>query len=373
MHMSDALLSPSVGGAMYVLSAAAVGWSIHKMKKNDEINNISNDFNSGFSEKQLPLMAVSGAFVFAAQMINFTIPGTGSSGHIGGGILLAGMLGGYPALLTIAAVLTIQCLFFADGGLLALGANIFNMGVIPCIIVYPFIFKPLMKWAADNVNNKPVTAADAGSTGRHTLSVSRMTAAAVISSAVGLQLGSLGVVLETYASGVTEFPLGTFLLMMQPIHLAIGIIEGIITAGIFTYVNNSRPEILRSALGENISKNGEKHSIRKTICVLAVLTIFVGGGLSLFASNLPDGLEWSIEKTAGSAKLESSGSVHDAAQSIQDKTSILPDYDFKSENDSHGNINGTSSSGIIGAAMTCALAAAAGGIIVLIKRRNRRK
>ena len=65
-------------------------------------------------------MAVSGAFVFATQMINFTIPGTGSSGHIGGGILLAMLLGEFPALLTIASVLVIQCLIFADGGLLAL-------------------------------------------------------------------------------------------------------------------------------------------------------------------------------------------------------------------------------------------------------------
>ncbi len=72
-------------------------------------------------------------------MINFTIPGTGSSGHIGGGILLAMLLGEFPALLTIASVLVIQCLIFADGGLLALGANIFNMGVIPCLIVFPII------------------------------------------------------------------------------------------------------------------------------------------------------------------------------------------------------------------------------------------
>ena len=123
MHMADALLSPAVGGMMYVGAAAGAGWALHQMKKET------------LSEKALPLMAVSGAFVFAAQMINFTIPGTGSSGHIGGGILLAAMLGGCPAMLTMAVVLAIQCLFFADGGLLALGANIFNMGVIPCLIV----------------------------------------------------------------------------------------------------------------------------------------------------------------------------------------------------------------------------------------------
>ena len=123
MHMADALLSPAVGGAMIAVSACSIGYAIKKVESSD------------VGEKKLPLMAVSGAFVFAAQMINFTIPATGSSGHIGGGMLLAGILGGFPALLTIAAVLIIQCLFFADGGLLALGANIFNMGVIPCLII----------------------------------------------------------------------------------------------------------------------------------------------------------------------------------------------------------------------------------------------
>ena len=131
MHMADALISPAVGGAAWVVSAAAVAYSTAKIKNE-------------LGDKKVPLMAVAGAFVFAAQMINFTIPATGSSGHIGGGILLAGLLGAFPALLTIAAVLVIQCLFFADGGLLALGCNILNMGVIPCLVVYPLIFKPIL-------------------------------------------------------------------------------------------------------------------------------------------------------------------------------------------------------------------------------------
>ena len=122
MHMADALLSPAVGVAMYAASTGAIARSASKIKQE-------------IIEKKIPIMAVAGSFVFAAQMINFTIPVTGSSGHIGGGILLAAMLGGYPALLTIAAVVSIQALFFADGGLLALGANIFNMGVIPCFII----------------------------------------------------------------------------------------------------------------------------------------------------------------------------------------------------------------------------------------------
>ena len=133
MHMADALLSPAVGTTMCAVSAAAIAYSAAKIRK-DEL-----------CEKKVPITGVMGAFVFAAQMINFTIPMTGSSGHIGGGILLAAMLGSFPALLAISTVLIIQCLFFADGGLLALGCNIFNMGVIPCLVVYPLIYRPLVR------------------------------------------------------------------------------------------------------------------------------------------------------------------------------------------------------------------------------------
>lgn len=355
MHMSDALVSPAVGGIMYAASSVAIGWSVYKMKKDDTAD--------GFDVSKLPLMAVAGAFVFAAQMINFTIPGTGSSGHIGGGVMLAGMLGGYPALLTIAAVLIIQCLFFADGGLLALGANIFNMGVIPCFVVYPLVFRPLMKWAARDCF------------GQH-LSCRRMTAATIIAAVIGLQLGAFCVVFETTSSSITALPFSTFLLLMQPIHLAIGIIEGIISAGVFAYVNNSRPEILLSAIGINKIEDGSIRSnhisIKKTVCVIAVLAILTGSGLSLFASSHPDGLEWSIEKITGSTELESNDSIHNTAQSVQDKTSILPDYDFDDASDD-ARVNGTSISGIVGSAMTCILAGAAGGVIILLKHCRKHK
>src|SRR5512144_242562 len=122
--MADALLSPPVGGAMWAASASTIAWSSAKVR-------------SGLNDRKVPLMGVLGAFIFAAQMINFTIPTTGSSGHLGGGLLLAVLLGPHAALLTMASVLTVQALFFADGGLLALGCNIFNLGVLPCCLAYP--------------------------------------------------------------------------------------------------------------------------------------------------------------------------------------------------------------------------------------------
>ena len=110
MHMADALLAPGVAGIMYACSTAAAGHSIQKLDKDKE-------------DQLVPVMGVMGAFVFAAQMINFTIPGTGSSGHLCGGMLLTAVVGPYAAFLTMIGVLLIQCLLFADGGLMALGAK----------------------------------------------------------------------------------------------------------------------------------------------------------------------------------------------------------------------------------------------------------
>ena len=114
MHMADALVSATVAGTMYALSAGAAAYSVKKIR-------LEND------DKKIPVMGVMGAFIFAAQMINFTIPGTGSSGHLCGGMLLTALLGPYAAFLTLISVLLIQCLFFADGGLLAFGCNVWNM------------------------------------------------------------------------------------------------------------------------------------------------------------------------------------------------------------------------------------------------------
>ena len=114
MHMADALVSTAVAGTMYACSAVAAGYSLKKVRAAD-LNH------------KVPLMGVMGAFVFAAQMINFSIPGTGSSGHLTGGMMLSALLGPEAGFLTMTAVLVIQCLLFADGGLMALGCNMWNI------------------------------------------------------------------------------------------------------------------------------------------------------------------------------------------------------------------------------------------------------
>src|SRR3989339_1834028 len=130
MHMADALLSPAVGMTLWAGTAAVGGYASKKVKER-------------IDDRTIPLMGVIGAFIFAAQMINLTIPGTGSSGHLGGGMILAVLLGPHAAFLVMASVLTVQALFFADGGLLALGCNIWNLGVYPCFVAWPLIYKPL--------------------------------------------------------------------------------------------------------------------------------------------------------------------------------------------------------------------------------------
>ncbi|MDR3242571.1 MAG: energy-coupling factor ABC transporter permease [Clostridiales Family XIII bacterium] len=329
MHMADALLSPAVGAAMYAVSAAAAAYSVAKIKEDD------------LCEKKIPVMAVSGALVFAGQMINFTIPATGSSGHIGGGILLAGLLGAFPAFIALMTTLIIQCLFFADGGLLALGCNIFNMAVIPCLLVYPLLFKPIVAKG---------------------LTYRRISAAAVISAVLGLQLGAFSVVLETQLSGITALPFSTFVLLMQPIHLAIGVVEGIVTAAILCFVYNMRPEILESANAGTRIADGV--SMKKILTVLACVAFITGGLLSLFASAYPDGLEWAVEKTAGAAKAEVKGKLSESAASIQEALAFMPDYGYKSGTEGEG----TTVAGVVGGAVTFALAGAAGCVISAIKK-----
>jgi len=331
MHMADALLSPAVGITMCAASTAAIAYSTSKIKKDD------------LGEKKIPIMGVMGAFVFAAQMINFTIPAVGSSGHIGGGILLAATLGGGPALLAIATVLIIQCLFFADGGLLALGCNIFNMGVIPCLVVYPLLFKPLVK---------------------NGLTFGRITLASMVTVIIGLQLGAFGVVLETQLSGITALPFETFAAWMLPIHLAIGIAEGIITAGVLCFVYKMRPEIMDNALDHTPIKRDIP--MKNILICMIVLTLIVGGGLSLFASSYPDGLEWAIEQTTGAPELETTDPVMENAAAVQEATAFMPDYDF---GDAQGT--GTSVAGILGGMITFALAGASALVIYTVKKRRK--
>ncbi len=344
MHMADALLSPAVGASMWTVTAGLTVYCARKVKKDAD-------------ERKAPLMGVLGAFIFAAQMINFSIPATGSSGHLGGGMILSILLGPYAAFLTIASVLTVQALFFADGGLLALGCNIFNLGFFPCFIAYPFIYKAL-------TGSSPTR--------------NRIVAAAILASAAGLLMGASGVILETVLSGISELPLGAFALLMLPIHLAIGLVEGLVTSAVVLFVWKARPEVLTLSAA---SRPLAGLSLRKLLAGFAAAAVLTGGILSWFASQNPDGLEWSMFHTSGHEELAApADGLHRALAAFQEKLAFLPDYDFKKpeavpaapapETAPSGPVvqPGTSVAGLVGAALTLALAGLAGLALGLRRR-----
>lgn len=273
MHMADALVSPLVGAAFWAVSGTLIGYSAKKIaEENDPV--------------KTPLMGVLGAFVFAAHMVNFSIPGTGSSGHIGGGLLLSILLGPYRAFIALASVLIIQCLFFADGGLLALGCNMFNLAFFPAFIAYPFIYRIISG---------------------NTVSPGRIATGSIIAAVAGLLMGSLSVIIQTVLSGITELPFGTFLIFMLPIHAAIGVVEGLATWGVLSFVMKTDPGLL-------IMQQASPRP--RFIVALFTMALLVGGGVgSWVRSSSPDGLEWSLAKVRGDKTSLSVASV-DAGSSV---------------------------------------------------------
>lgn len=330
MHMADALVAPAVAGTLYACSTAAAVYSIKKLHLDTDT-------------KKIPVMGVMGAFVFAAQMINFSIPGTGASGHLCGALLLSALLGPYAGFLTMISVLLIQCLLFADGGLLALGCNVWNMAFYGCFIGSLFIWKPIM---------------------RNGMSKAKIITASMIGCVLTLQLGAFSVTLETFVSGITELPIMAFVSVMQPIHLAIGLVEGLITAAILVFIYETRPELLFCS--QEAEREQGRISFKKIIMIFAAVAVLTGGLLSLAASSHPDGLEWSIKRLTGATELKAADGIHQAADSVQEFTSLLPDYGFKAS----ASAAGTIFSGIVG---TLAVIAICVGACYLFKFFRKKK
>jgi cobalt/nickel transport system permease protein len=322
MHMSDALLSPAVGGALWAATAAVGARAAAVLRRSAD-------------ERQVPLMGVLGAFVFAAQMVNFAIPGTGSSGHVAGGILLAALLGPHAAFLVMASVLTIQALFFADGGLLALGCNVFNMGFLPAFVVHPLLFRPLVGAGA----------------GR-----GRVLRASVLASVVALAAGALAVVVETAASGISSLPLGPFLALMIPIHVAIGVVEGLVTGLALLALWRVRPELAAAGAA--------RRGLGPALVGLGAAAALTAGVLSWFASAHPDGLEWAVAR-AGVALPAPATAVHQGAARLQERTAILPDYTVPGQATGRA---GTSLAGLVGAGLTLLAGLGAGHAIRRLRR-----
>ncbi|MBP3681938.1 MAG: energy-coupling factor ABC transporter permease [Rikenellaceae bacterium] len=317
MHLSDTLISPAVAVATSIVAAALVVVATRKIGRE----------NSRATTHLVPLMGVMGALVFAAQMLNFAIPATGSSGHIVGGVLLAAVLGEWAGFLTLTSVIIVQCLLFADGGLMTLGCNVLNMAALSCLVAYPLIFKPLI-----HNHNSP----------------SRWAAASIATSITALAMGALAVTIETELSGITALPYGRFLSFMLPIHLLIGVGEGLATAAVIASLRRYRPDLLFD------STEPTARPRTQFIAITVVAALLVASVAGTVASSRPDGLEWSIERTTAGVEIaESQSPLHHRAARIQRTTALLPDYE-------------ASMAGLVGVGATLAVGY---GLSLLIRRR----
>lgn len=205
MHIPDGFLDTKTWASFWVISFGFISISVKKVKEE-------------LKEKSIPLMGILGAFIFAAQMLNFPVL-NGTSGHFVGGVLAGIVLGPYAGLLVMSVVLIIQSLLFADGGVLALGANIFNMGVIGTFLGF-YIYKFL--------NNR--------------LFKGKIFVNSFIASWLAIVLSSISCAIQLSISNTVPLYLG--LPSMAGIHALIGIGEGLITSLVLSFIYKTRKDLI---------------------------------------------------------------------------------------------------------------------------------
>jgi cobalt/nickel transport system permease protein len=306
MHIPDGFVSVPVAGATGLASVAALLIACGRSQ-------------DAFGIRRAPVLGLTTAFIFAAQMVNFPVAG-GTSGHLLGGTLAAVILGSpWAGALCIATVLIIQAVLFADGGITALGANILNMAVIGVWV----------GWGLTQTLQRLF----GGSKGRLPL-------AAGIAAGVSVVVAAIACAIQLALSGTAQ-P-GIVLGAMTGTHILIGIGEGLITGSVLVYLARQRPDLLP----------GEQHEFRGWL-VPVVSIVLVAGVASLFASAWPDGLERVAENLG----------FIDLAEKVRVVVPTpLADYGIEGL----GTI-GTSIAGLLGAAVCFAVAF---GIAKVVKPNN---
>jgi len=340
MHMANELLSPGVAVGTIAIAAGAVGFICHRAKR-------------FITSDKFALMGIMGAFVFAAQMVQFSLPFLpGTSGHLIGAVLLAIMLGPIPASIVLSSVIIVQCLIFQDGGLLALGCNIINMAIVPC-----FLGCCVYNIGAPRHSGK-----------------TRTYISSVIACVLALVTGAVLVTLETALSGILIVPLVTFMATMVGVHIIIGFAEGLITAAVLLYLRQVHP--LTFAESRIESPASGKRALYATFLIASLV---IGAGLSLLASEKPDGLEWSYaerpDQPTFEAIISNDSLVIAAVDKVQSKLSPLPDYTIRTEaseattgeSSTHAGMGWTSFAAVAGSAITMLLVWLAGWAI---RKRN---
>ncbi len=327
MHMANELLSVPVAAGTLALAAGAVGYVCKKARRI-------------VSSEKFALMGIMGAFVFAAQMVNFQLPAMpGTSGHMVGAVLLAIILGPYAGAIVISSVVIIQCLIFQDGGLLALGCNIINMAIVPSFLGY-FLYKT-------------VAAGSPGSV--------RGSVAAMLACIFAVEAGAFLVPVEAALSGVLLVPFSTFLITMLSVHLLVGFMEGLITVAVLAYIQQTRNDLILDSVSGRI-----RLSKTAVLVTLLVFTVIIGAGLSLLACGFPDGLEWSYTERPDQPGFEPAVSNEAptvaAVDDFQSRYSLLPDYSVRTAGlgevaagDAEVAAGWTSFAGVVGSVLTMVL------------------
>ena len=250
MHIPDGFLSVPVSIVFWVIAALVVAYALRRV-------------NRDLDERRVPLLAVLAAVIFAGQMLNFSVAG-GTSGHLLGATLAAALLGPWAAVVVMTAVVSIQALLFQDGGLLVLGANLFNMAIVGVFVGY----------ALYQLASRAFSGRRAG-----------VPVSGFVAAWVSIVAASLSCALQLAVSGTS--PANISVPAMAGIHALIGIGEGLITAGALAFVLAARPDLVEAAPPATAK---QKALWIGGVAIAAILAV-----LSPLASAHPDGLEWVAE------------------------------------------------------------------------------
>lgn len=318
MHIANELLSVPVALSSLAIAAGSMGIICKKARQ-------------AITSDRIALMGIMGAFIFAAQMVNFQLPMMpGTSGHMVGAVLLAIILGPHAGAIVITSVIIIQCLIFQDGGLLALGCNIINMALVPSYLGY-FLYRSVTAGPFSNL---------------------RTYIGAMVGCIIAIELGAILVVIEAAISGVLVVPFSTFLITMVGVHLLVGFVEGLVTVAVLGYIQQVRPDMVSGSLHGKI-----RLSKKAMLVTLAVFTVITAGGLSLFACGFPDGLEWSYAERPDQPEFGAIISNEDPTiakvDDFQTRYSPMPDYSIRTTK--KASSAWTSFAGVTGAAITMLL------------------
>ena len=248
MHIPEGMLSIPVIGMAGLVSVATIAYAVSWVRRH-------------LDDRKVVLMAVLGALIFALQMLNFPIQ-AGTSGHFAGGALAGILLGPWPAVLVMTAVLGVQAFLFGDGGVMALGANILNLGILAPLVGY-LVYQATTHW-------RDTRGGRLGS--------------AFMGAWLSSLLAALAVAAELGLSGTAHLGLAT--IAMGSTHALIGIGEGLITATLIAYLIAVRPDLLTSQ-----AQGTGTRPLRGVVVTLAAIAL-LATSLSFMASSAPDGLEW---------------------------------------------------------------------------------